>query len=411
MPDLWIFDPPANDLAPITDLRAAFELRTGAKTTSERWSAWWGGKVAGLFAHDDLAPLLRERWQCPVNDPAALRATNEVILANARCLIPPVERDTLESGTAIVDPDSGHILIARLSGEAAAPIIESGGTAKGVREIPASEACILRHPWDIIRHRNAALAHDLAAIAGKHRTEPIPTHAHVIGTHAVILAENARVMPGVILDASDGPVVIDKSATIRPRATICGPAYIGEHSTILDGAVIRQNTSIGHTCKVNGEVSGAIFQSLSNKAHDGFLGDSYLGEWVNLGAGTITSNLLNTYSEINARATPDAPRKATGLTFLGAIIGDHTKTAIGTLITTGSILGTGSMIARTAPPPVTTPRFAWITDAGERTYRFDKFIEVARSAMSRRSVTPSDAYIDRLRALHAITPARNGASA
>ncbi|TVQ75422.1 MAG: hypothetical protein EA380_10850 [Phycisphaeraceae bacterium] len=411
MPDLWIFDPPSNDLAPITDLRAAFELRTGARTTSERWSAWWGGKVAGLFAHNDLASLLRERWECPVNDPAALRSASEVVLANARCLIPPAERDNLEAGTALVDPDSGQLIMARISGEVAAAIIESGGVAKGVREIPATEPCILHHPWDIIRHRNTALAHDLGAMLHKSRSEPIPTHAHIIGNHRVILAEDARVMPGVILDATDGPIVIDKAATIRPRATICGPAYIGERSTILDGAVIRQNTSIGHACKVNGEVSGVILQSFSNKAHDGFLGDSYLGEWVNLGAGTITSNLLNTYSDINARAMPDAQRKATGLTFLGAIIGDHTKTAIGTLITTGSILGTGSMIARTTPPPVTTGRFAWITDAGERTYRFDKFVEVARSAMSRRSVTPSDAYIDRLRALHALAPDRNGASA
>lgn len=400
MADLWIFDPPADDLAPLTDLRASFELLTGARTTLDRWRAWWGGNPAGIFADHALANLLRERHACPVNDLDALRNADDVLIASGRCIIPPIHKDELDSGTAIVDPDTGQILLARLQGKDAATIIEAGGAARSVREIPAREFARLRHPWDIIRHRDAALRHDLDELTSKPRSQPIPTFVHVLGNHKVLLRDEVRLTPGVVLDATDGPILIGKGATIRPHAVIQGPASIGERSTVLDGAVIRQNTSIGPICKVNGEIAGAILQSLSNKAHDGYLGDSYLGEWVNLGAGTITSNLLNTYSEINARATTSSKRKATGLTFLGSIIGDHTKTAIGTLLSTGTILATGCMIARTAQPPATLDRFSWLTDAGERAYRFDKFVEVARSAMARRSITPSEAYINRLRSLH-----------
>jgi hypothetical protein len=152
---------------------------------------------------------------------------------------------------------------------------------------------------------------------------------------------------------------------------------------------------------VNGEVGGCIFQGFANKAHDGYLGDSWVGEWCNLGAGTTTSNLLNTYGETIAKALPSSRNERTGEVFLGTIFGDHTKTAICTRLMTASVLHTGSMFATTAAVSGTVPAFSWATDAGTSAFRLDKFVDVMRTAMARRKVQPSEAYLQTLAALHA----------
>jgi hypothetical protein len=158
-------------------------------------------------------------------------------------------------------------------------------------------------------------------------------------------------------------------------------------------------------------VGGTIFEGFSNKGHDGYLGDSYVGEWVNLGAGTTNSNLLNTYGEVIARPLVGGKagsNERTGETFLGCVLGEHVKTAICTRIMTGSIVGTGTMFAATAALSGTVPAFSWCTDSAAdvgkagvsiKPYRFDKFLEVARAAMARRKVTPGEAYVERMRSV------------
>jgi UDP-N-acetylglucosamine diphosphorylase/glucosamine-1-phosphate N-acetyltransferase len=210
------------------------------------------------------------------------------------------------------------------------------------------------------------------------------------------VAPGALVYPGVTFDLEQGAVVVAEGATIRPGAIIHGPASIGAHSTVLDRALVKGFTAIGPYCKVAGEIGGTIIQGYSNKAHDGHLGDSWLGEWVNLGAGTTNSNLLNTYGEVFAKAAPDASNERTGLQFLGCILGDHVKTAICTRIMTGAIVGTGTMWAATAPVSGSIPAFSWVTDAGTKGYRFEKFMEVARAAMGRRKIDPSTDYARQL---------------
>jgi UDP-N-acetylglucosamine diphosphorylase/glucosamine-1-phosphate N-acetyltransferase len=210
---------------------------------------------------------------------------------------------------------------------------------------------------------------------------------------------SATLMPGVVLDATRGPVVIGAGAIVRPNAVISGPAYVGPGSTVLDNAQLWGGVALGPVCKVGGEVNGTIFQGHANKAHEGFLGDSWLGEWVNLGAGTVTSNLLNTYGEITT-VSADGLRRRTGLRFLGAIIGDHAKTAIGTRLMTGTMVGTGAMIALSKPPPTAVPSFAWLTESRTLVYRLSRFLEVAETVMARRSRSLGDAERARLRALH-----------
>jgi UDP-N-acetylglucosamine diphosphorylase / glucose-1-phosphate thymidylyltransferase / UDP-N-acetylgalactosamine diphosphorylase / glucosamine-1-phosphate N-acetyltransferase / galactosamine-1-phosphate N-acetyltransferase len=177
---------------------------------------------------------------------------------------------------------------------------------------------------------------------------------------------------------------------------------------VLERSLVKSNTALGPWCKVAGEVGGTIFQGFANKAHDGHLGDSYIGEWVNLGAGTTNSNLLNTYGEVVAKQSPRGSNERTGETFLGCVLGDHVKTAICTRIMTGAIVHTGTMWAATAAISGCVPGFSWVTDsspppsgAGEqwKPFRFDKFMEVARAAMGRRKIVPSEATVAALLAL------------
>jgi UDP-N-acetylglucosamine diphosphorylase/glucosamine-1-phosphate N-acetyltransferase len=206
---------------------------------------------------------------------------------------------------------------------------------------------------------------------------------HLINGEDILLQDGAKLSPGCVLDASKGPIMIGKGASIGANAVVQGPCYIGQYSQIAPVALIRPGTSIGPVCKVGGEVSNSLIFGCSNKAHEGFLGDSYVGKWVNLGAGTTTSNLKNTYGEIDMQI--GGRKVPTGRRFLGSIIGDHTKTAIGTRLTTGSYIGFNCMIASAAIAPKFVPSFSFVTDKGAERFEVDKAIDVAKHVFARRN--------------------------
>jgi UDP-N-acetylglucosamine diphosphorylase/glucosamine-1-phosphate N-acetyltransferase len=221
-------------------------------------------------------------------------------------------------------------------------------------------------------------------------------HVAVVGEYPVLVAEpqrvggsivpGARIEPHVVLDASAGPIMIAHGAKIHAFTRLGGPCYVGRDSTILGGDVGA--SSIGPVCKVRGEVSTIIVLGYSNKSHDGFVGHSYLGRWVNVGAGTITSNLKNTYSPVEFW-TPRGERR-TGLQFLGTFFGDHAKTGIGTPLTTGTVLGAGASVFGSEMQPKVVPPFAWGNGAPYGTFQLDKFLTVAERVMARRHVELSD---------------------
>ncbi len=410
-----LFDDGRGQLAPLADLRPVFDVRIGALTPTERVEFSSSTALAALVCPESLAAIARERHRVPVN-PEKLPA-GPWLLVNARwAAFDPSLLSHLDPGDAAVHAVTGDLLAAHTNGGrdrigrliqgdlADCNVVKWGGGDE-------SKHLLLERPWHARRARDAAIAVDLGIAAERFAPmAAVPSGVTCLGGwfggevttrggRGAFIHPTARLYPTVVLDTEHGAIVIDEHAVVRPGVVITGPAFIGPHSTVLDRAVIRANTAIGPHCKVAGEVSGTVFQGYANKAHDGFLGDSWVGEWVNLGAGTTNSNLLNTYSEIICRATPDGPNERTGETFLGAIIGDHVKTAICTRIMTGSILHTGSMFATTAPVSGTVGRFMWATDAGQRPYRFEKFLEVARAAMARRKTEPSAAYVERMRSL------------
>ena len=391
-----IFDDRTEALDALIDLRPTFDIRTGCFTTRRRIEHAASVAAGALFTPHDLAPLAIEPGDSKLN---TWPDGDEYLLISGRCVLPPDEIWTLERGHALRDTNTGDIIAARLQRTDAQSFFEHGDQSGMTTFHDVETPCLLQRPWDVIRFRNDAILRDLQAIGAG-----LPTH---VAEGVTVMAEapihvhaTATIAPGVVLDATHGAIAIDRGATVRPGAIIVGPAYVGEQSTVLEHALIKANTAIGPVCKVAGEVGGSILQSHSNKGHDGHIGDTWIGQWVNLGAGTTNSNLLNTYGEVTAACSPRSRRERTGLTFFGAIIADHVKTAICTKLMTGSVIGLGAMIACTAPPPTSVRRFAWLTDAGESRFRLDRFFDAADRMMERRSMSISPELRRRLEALH-----------
>ncbi|CAN5532611.1 GlmU family protein [soil metagenome] len=249
---------------------------------------------------------------------------------------------------------------------------------------------LVNYPWDLLSWNEESLVEDFVSMIQESVPhEPGPWH--IINAPNVALAKDVKLSPGVVLDGSSGPIMIGEGASIGANSVIQGPAFIGDYTQVQPLTYIRPGVTVGPHCRIGGEISNSIFQGYANKSHYGFLGDSYVGEWVNLGAGTSTSNLKNTYDEVKMRIAGKS--FDTGRKFVGAMIGDHTKTAIGTRLTTGSYLGFCCQLAGSAIAPKYVPSFSWINDKGVEPYRTDKAIQVMQAVYARRhkDFTPDDA--------------------
>jgi UDP-N-acetylglucosamine diphosphorylase/glucosamine-1-phosphate N-acetyltransferase len=204
----------------------------------------------------------------------------------------------------------------------------------------------------------------------------------------LFIARDAHVHKQVFLDVTDGPVYIDQGAVIRPFTTVVGPSYIGPGS-IMDRAKVTKST-IGPHCRIGGEVESCIFQGYSNKYHEGFIGHSVVGAWVNLGALSTNSDLKNNYGPV--RIHVGNREFDTGLVKLGCFIGDHTKLGIGTLIPTGAVIGSFVNFARGGMMPRFVPDFTWMGVGKDVDYRLAEAIDTARLVMKRRNVKMSPKY-------------------
>jgi UDP-N-acetylglucosamine diphosphorylase/glucosamine-1-phosphate N-acetyltransferase len=195
--------------------------------------------------------------------------------------------------------------------------------------------------------------------------------------------------------------VLDGGVRILPNSVIMGPAYIGKSSLIKAGAKIYGGTSIGPVCKVGGEVEGSIFQAYSNKQHDGFLGHSFIGEWVNIGADTNNSDLKNTYKNVAFHSYLENARIDSGTMFLGTMVGDHTKLGINCSINTGSVIGVGCNLWDSDLISDFIPDFSWGPARELTSYRFDAFCQVAATVKSRRGLSFTEAEEELYSRIHA----------
>ncbi len=247
-------------------------------------------------------------------------------------------------------------------------------------------------PWNLLDLLHHALGRRMENMT----STTVPSGVHVLGDAPVRLEAGAKVDPGVVLDAEGGGIWIEANARVRPGAVLVGPVHVGPDSIIREQAVVR-GSDIGPTCRVAGETNNSILQGWCNRAHEGHVGDSVLGAWSNLGAGTTISNLLNSYEEVAVCMTPGGSRRPTNRLFVGAFVGDFVRTAIGTKISTGTVIGTGAMLAEESTITGAVPSFAWWTPSGRRTWRFDKFVNSLQTVMARRGQVPSPEMLQRLR--------------
>ncbi len=392
------FDDGRGVLEPLCDLRASFEIRTGALTTLERITRTLRLDAVAAYVPEPIRRLVEERHTFAVNRTPAIDGSRPMLLVNGRCPLPLDVMEELQPGQAAVERASGDLICALLTWVEIERLLAGDNPTR--ERIVVEDRVLLARPWDVIHHRNRAIAIDLSLLATMPRRD-MSDYPWLNGLSPLSVHPSARISAGVTFDLEDGPIVVDEHAVLRSGAVLIGPAYIGIRSTVTEQATIRGNTAIGPVCKVGGEVAGTIFQGYSNKAHEGYVGDSWVGEWVNLGAGTTTSNLLNTYGEISAVAAPGSGREHTGLQFLGGIIGDHAKTAIHTRIMGGSVVGTGTMWAASAAIGGATTRFSWVTDEGARFYRLGRFNDAMDAMMGRRHLQATNAMRERLARLHA----------
>ncbi|HUQ21130.1 MAG TPA: putative sugar nucleotidyl transferase [Gemmatimonadaceae bacterium] len=383
MTSLFLYDDQtAREFEPFTLTRPVSELMAGAVITRERWEKVSGLKAEGFIGaehlrHFDEAGAPRCIGGDTVIPPGSLIANSRFVPSLASSLrTAPGELN--ESGAfncgdeicAVRTKEAIRVSEITANGRPLSAVSRDGGSC-------VMKGRWLTAVWELIGTLTDQLTEDIPALAAG--IQIIPVDTTVLGTFGVFREAGSTIEPYVVLDATAGPILIRSGATISSFSRIVGPCYIGPHATIVGDAI--RACSIGDTCKVRGEISNSIMLGFSNKGHTGFVGHSYLGRWVNLGAGTTTSNLKNTYGSVQL-SMPSGMRE-TGAQFLGTLFGDHVKTGIGTMLTTGTILGMGANVYGGSVSSKYVPPFTWGADD---TYEIRKFIDVAQRMMSRRHV-------------------------
>ena len=345
---------------PLAYTRSVAELRSGAFTGIERVQAQFPNARIYLHARPELNAVIAGRYGFPVNEVPK----GSTLLVHAREAL-NLSKNYRENVYDPLPPDLSERLIA---GEPMEPVS---------KDAPESL-------WDIIHSNAATIQADVELWKNTHKRIENPFFANcaIIGSEHLFVHPEARIDSGVVLDCSEGAIIIEEGVRIMPQATIIGPAFIGKHSIVKIGAKIYGGTSIGPVSKVGGEIENSIIQGFSNKQHDGYLGHSFIGQWVNLGAGTNTSDLKNDYSPV--RVTIEEEVFETNSLFVGLLMGDHSKSAIGTNFNTGTAVGVSCNIFGVGFPPKWIPNFSWGGANGVESYRYEKAIEVAKAVMRRR---------------------------
>lgn len=370
------------DLLPLVYFRPVWDLRCGAVTIAE--------KTATMLQKKPLKACRDYLTDSAVEpaDRVDFEESADMLWINGRWLIDSDQTGLLkdlQTGVALYNERT--LLAVKMSPQEMQAYMKAGtiDSAKIGKNLPkqAVQARIINYLWDAVNLNGSEIRSDwhLFDPGSKAQLSKL-TGVHLINPDQISIADNAVVKPGVVLDASEGPIWIAEGAVVMPNAVLEGPVYVGENSRIKIGAKIYGNTTIGPVCKIGGEVEGCIIWGYSNKQHDGFLGHAYLGAWVNIGADTNNSDLKNNYGEVtvllNGRPVNSASQ------FVGLLMGDHSKTAINVMFNTGSVVGVSCNVFGAGMPPKFLPSFSWGGAEGIAAYDFDKAMAVARKVMARR---------------------------
>jgi UDP-N-acetylglucosamine diphosphorylase/glucosamine-1-phosphate N-acetyltransferase len=383
---------------PLAENRSVGDLRCGILKLRQRLQQFLeDSDDTAVWTDPLLTELYRERkpeWR--VNQPAPAHT----LLVNSRLRVDQASIEAVKNLPAGHCLHQGEVILAlrTLKETPALPTLD-GLAGQGYTLLP-SDLELYHNLSDIIHDNDRLLRFDFEHLFYDNdnyfETELGVT---ALNPYSIWIGENVDLKPGVVLDASDGPIVLDQGARVLANAVITGPAYIGKRSLVRVGAKVYGGTSIGPVCKVGGEVEGSIFQAYSNKQHDGFLGHSFIGEWVNLGADTNNSDLKNTYGSVGFYSYLSGSRVDSGSLFLGALIGDHAKLGINTSINTGCVIGVGSNLWGPHLISGFIPDFSWGQASELESYRFDRFCATATLVKARRELEFSPAETEVFRVL------------
>jgi UDP-N-acetylglucosamine diphosphorylase/glucosamine-1-phosphate N-acetyltransferase len=384
-------------LEPLTLTRPAWSLWCAAESLSDRQQRVLAADECGALVRPELVELCRLAYpRLAINDPTYLRSDG-LVLVNARWLVPSDARiDTSRPHVGLVDGQIAYVVSPPAGLVEGPPELVPCCLDECRHTLPTRQASgtMIEFLWDLVDRSAETLIEDWEWFRKSRSGTTNHQGARVLGpADKLVVAEGAVLEPFVLVDTRQGPVLIDRGAVIHSFSRLEGPCYIGTESQIV-GAKLRGGT-IGPQCRIGGEVEASIVQGHSNKYHDGFLGHSYIGQWVNLAAGTQTSDLRNDYGPI--RVTVAGQRIDTGRTKVGSFIGDHSKSGLGVLLNTGSVIGAFCNLLPSGfllPPAVPSFCQASHSQIQER-HDMRQLFTTAATVMSRRG----EAFTDRHRAL------------
>ena len=363
-----LFDGEHRDaLLPFTYTRPVADIRIGILTIREKWELSLGATTTTITEDylSDKYPMVEMEQNVMIN--ASYLPT--------RVLVSQIKN--LKENQAIYNGDT---MIAFFSLED--------------QEIDINNLEVLQHEdphlkvettWDIFSKNGAAIQADYNLITTDRTSAPIPEKTVAFNPEAIFIEEGAK-LPLCVLNATDGPIYIGKNTEIMEGSMVRGPFALCEGATLKMGTKIYGPTTVGPHSKVGGEVNNSVFFGYANKAHDGFLGNSVIGEWCNFGADTNNSNLKNNYAEVRLWSYETENFAKTGLQFCGLMMGDHSKCGINTMFNTGTVVGVNANIFGSGFPRNFIPSFSWGGSKGFTTYETSKAFEVAKEVMKRRGL-------------------------
>lgn len=378
---------------PFSLTRPSGELRFGVETLRERAERVFGMECIGHLTCSELADY-DEPWAPAVVSASELPRDRDILFWSSRAVPDaPVPRPSGPSLLTLAGEACGWFVSAGTRMPEEDFVLDPASAAP--RDLPVGEVAgeLLAKVWDLVLRGPDRVARDAdhhpwgRRIVDAHvAAEALASvGAGILGEAPLLMEEGVEVEPGVVLDLREGPIWLAKGSKVKAFTRLEGPTYVGPGSTVLGGAVTA--CSIGPMCKVHGELEGTVFLGWANKAHDGFLGHGYVGAWVNLGALTTNSDLKNNYGPV--RVWTPSGEEDTGSMKVGCFLGDHVKTAIGTLLNTGAVVGPGANLFGGGMSPKRVLPFAWGTAPDAGAYDIERFIETAERVMARRDVALS----------------------
>lgn len=361
--------------APLTLTRPVGDLRVGIFTNKERWQKW----IPEAEISFDTEKYLSSKF--PRTEGEIEVEVNAAIIPNEAVAAAVV---LLADNQILVSEDTW---IAR-RGNASEKIVWK-------EQHPIE----LKQRWDIFQLNDEVLVADFFLLTSGRESKGLSNTNTVIGNEELIFLEEGAHVEGAFLNTINGPIYIAKEAQIMEGSMIRGPFALCDHAEVKMGSKIYGSTTIGPYCKVGGEISNCVFQAFSNKGHDGFLGNSLIGEWCNLGADSNTSNLKNNYSLIRSWSFEKGAEIETGLQFMGVTMGDHSKCAINTMFNTATVVGVSCNVFGSGFPKKFIPSFSWGGVNNTVEFECNKALDAANAMMGRRGLQLSKEEIEILKHL------------